>query len=467
MQEVGQPGPTPTKRWLPLTTPPMNPSSAAIQSSQSNGVSRCLPIHTTVTQPSAPDANLSVCSGMVWTPPATPDKADTERKRSSISIDSEKLVSQPTEELKNMLSIGVGLGANPREMVMHMVENGMDVGPLAQVPETARPYKKSYQVQGELGHGAWSIVYSASQVSAGPSTPLPPSPPSSPGRSRVGSRTDLLAVKALARRDGRKVLEREARILTYLHSHGKARNYLVPFHGFDDARCSIILDAIPLLLQNHVKNAGKTPVSTRTMFDPIIGAPQWADLATCLISGLAFLQSKHCVHGDIKPANILLRSGGTEGKLTPLYCDFSSSHVRSTDAPATPIEEVNAVTTDYTSPELLESFYHRNGERAVATFASDIFALGVTLIFAATGESPYAGAQIELQKVGMAREGLPLEFVRNGAQAARVMKRKAVDVALMGAVEADVGKRVEVKKWESLVRDVAARWRDGGWVNGG
>ena len=430
-------------------------------------------------EPTIPNPDRSLPHSIVLTPPASPDQADIERKRSCISIGSKELISVPTEELKNMLSVAVGLGANPKQLtVMHVVEKGMDLGPLAHVPETARPYRKDYLLQGTLGHGVWSTVYNASEVSATPSTVLPPSPPTTPARSRSGSsKEEVLAVKTLARRDGRKVLEKEARILTYLHYDAKAGNFLVPFHGFDHTRCSIILGAVPLSLQDHVKNmAGKAPVrtttTTSTMFDPVIGALQWADLATSLINGLSFLQSKKCVHGDIKPANILLRPD-SEGnnRMTPLYCDFSSSHVlsrsSSSSTDATQIEEVSAVTTDYAAPELLESFHHRNRNRAVATFTSDIFALAVTLIVAATGESPYAGAQMELQKVSMAREGAPLGFARGGAQAARVMSHKAVDMALSGALEKDPGKRVDVEEWKSRVRDVVERWREGGWLNGG
>ncbi|KAL9099206.1 MAG: hypothetical protein Q9163_005261 [Psora crenata] len=457
--------PVPTKHWLPLTAAPADTRPGAICTSLADGLPGSLPIH-----PGAPNANVSMHpDAAALTPPATPDKAEMERKRSSLSIDSANLVSAPTEELKSMLLVGVGLGADPKEMVMRMVENGMDVGPLAQVPEMARPYKRNYQLQAELGHGAWSTVYSASEVLAAPWAALPPSPPSTPGRSPGGSTKDLLAVKAPTRRDGRKVLEKEARILTYIHSHAESRNYLVPFLGFDETRSSIIFEAVPLTLQTHVKNAGKALTSTSTMFNPIIGAPQWADLAICLISGLAFLQGKGCVHGDIKPANILLRPD-TQGKMAPLFCDFSSSHVLSLTSNtihSTQVEEISAVTTDYTSPELLESLHRRRGSRAVATYACDVFALAVTLIFAAAGESPYAGAQMEVQKLAMAREGVPLEFARSGAQCSRVMRRKAVDMALKGAVEKDVEKRVVVKDWERLVRDVAGRWKDAGWVNGG
>ncbi|KAK4690776.1 hypothetical protein P7C71_g6089, partial [Lecanoromycetidae sp. Uapishka_2] len=173
------------------------------------------------------------------------------------------------------------------------------------------------------------------------------------------------------------------------------------------------MDAIPLTLENHAKSAKKQPFSTKTMSDPIIGAAEWTTLAESLITGLAFLHSKGCVHGDIKPANILLQTNQA-GKLTPLYCDFSSSHTLSPTTPIDQIDQVSAITADYTSPELLASLNPRNKSRAVATYASDIFALAVTLLFAAIGESPYAAARMEMQKLEMARMGEPLEFARGG-----------------------------------------------------
>ena len=106
------------------------------------------------------------------------------------------------------------------------------------------------------------------------------------------------------------------------------------------------------------------------------------------------------------------------------------------------------MTPDFTSPELLASFYHRNGSRAVATFASDIFALGVTLLVAATGESPYVSARMEIQKLAMAKEGRPMEFARAGDQASRVMKGRMVVKSLTRALEKDPMRRVSALEWK-------------------
>lgn len=79
--------------------------------------------------------------------------------------------------------------------------------------------------------------------------------------------------------------------------------------------------------------------------------------------------------------------------------------------------------------------------------ASDVFALGVTLMVAATGEWPYAGARGEMQRLAMARVGRPLEFARGGEQGTRIMKGKLVVRVLEGSLEEDEGRRVRAEEW--------------------
>lgn len=390
------------------------------------------------------------------TPPSTPPKPEI--NRASLSADG-ILNIQPSDE---------SLGVNPSEMLKIKASPAPQQEALD--PEAApKPYTAGYQLHGELGRGAWSTVYRA-VGSAEPSKPLrnlPPTPPTSPTTGASASSEKVFAVKKPSSRQAHKILEKEAKILTYINSHANAPAYLVPFHGFDSAQHSIILDIIPLSLESHAKAANRRPFSTKTMFDPVVGAKEWAGLAEGLIGGLAFLHRIGCVHGDIKPANVLLRPENG-GELTPLYCDFSSSHIiRGATGEEQEVEEVSAVTTEYLSPELLEALSPRSTDRAVATYASDVFALAVTLLFAAIGDSPYAGARIASQKLGMAKEGLPVEFARRGEQASRVMKGRAVGKALEGALAKEVRKRVAVAAWRDEVRGVAKCWEEGGWARGG
>ncbi|KAL9019914.1 MAG: hypothetical protein Q9185_002856 [Variospora sp. 1 TL-2023] len=329
---------------------------------------------------------------------------------------------------------------------------------------TPRPYTKGFQRQGsatvgydELGRGAWSTVYCAVEGFKAQSSPLltpPTSPTSSPSKP---VRDRLLAVKTAARRDGQEILYQEARVLTYLHSCSGASRFLVPFHGYDQASKSLVMDAVPLDLDTHATTCLKTArlnLSTHTMFDPVCGTSVWQSLATQLINGLAFLHEASCIHGDIKPANVLLRPNGADPAegYTPLYCDFSSSCILGSpnEEGSGQNQQLTAVTPDFASPELLSSLSNIN---AVATMASDTYALAVTLIVAATGSSPYAGARMELQKLSMAREGRVLDFARYGEQGTRIMKGKLVDRCLRHALEKDVTRRSTV---EELRRNVEA-----------
>ena len=401
-------------------------------------------------------AKLSVVNAFQpLTPPSTPSRS--EHKRTSASADG----------IEAIVSTDVNVGTKPSETPEFKVNHTSKEESLGS--NTApKPYTAKYQVYDELGHGAWSIVYRAVEnVEPLKSlTNMPPTPPTSPTTGATASSDKVLAVKKSSSRQAHKVLEKEAKILTYIHSHANASTYLVPFHGFDSTQHSIILDAVFLSLEAYAKAATRRPLSTKTMFDPVIGAEEWAGLAEGLIDGLAFLHGVGCVHGDIKPANLLLRPG-RNGELTPLYCDFSSSHIISRTGEDKEVEEVSAVTTEYLSPELLDALSPRNTDRAVATYASDVFALGVTLLFAAIGDSPYAGARIASQKLGMAKEGLPIEFARRGGQASRVMKGRAVEKALKSALAKEAEKRIAVAEWKDEIREVEKRWKEGGWARGG
>ncbi|MCJ1480838.1 hypothetical protein MMC06_000993 [Schaereria dolodes] len=331
-----------------------------------------------------------------------------------------------------------------------------------------KPYASKYQFPGsnssrreEYGRGVWSVVYSAVEIGKTVSSTELLTPPTSPvGALSAGHPTCVVAIKAPIRRDANKVLEQEARVLTYLHQVPAAANYVVGFHGYEALCHTLVLDALPFSLDREIRAAEKharNNLSTKNMFDPVLGIAQWSELARGLINGLAFLHRRNCVHGDIKPANVLLQHTA-RAAFRPLYCDFSSSHVLAARTARDSVEEVSAVTTDFTAPELLRSFYRRNGEqRAIATFASDVFAVGVTLLVAATGESPYARARIELQKLGMATEGKPLEFARGGDQASRAMKGKIADRVVSRALGPDASERISAQEWSLEMVEMLAR----------
>ena len=376
------------------------------------------------------------------TPPATPIRPRC--KRSSVSAGSITLGSVKEED------------PSSRDHGLAEVKKGIAHKELTWEETIPRPYTKTYKFedtssssQAEYGRGVWSVVYRALEVSSSPSSDLP-TPPTSPINGPPARDTlAVLAVKAPSRRDAYKILHHEACILTYLHSFPTSCTYLVPFHGYDISTHSIILDPIPLNLDFHAKTAAasaRTNFSTRTVFDPVIGLPEWSMLATHLISGLSFLHAHDCIHGDIKPANILLRR--TSGFYEPLYCDFSSSLHTHDPAPT----EITALTPDYSAPELLSSLT-TPGIPTLPTSTADVLALGVTLLFAAIGESPYAGARMEIMRLSMAKEGRPLDFARGGDQGARVRKGGSVERCLIGAFRKE-GERWGVEDWVEEVKKV-------------
>ncbi|KAL9034412.1 MAG: hypothetical protein Q9214_007054, partial [Letrouitia sp. 1 TL-2023] len=426
------------------------PLQSLLSNSTINSVEKKKVLHL----PSTPTTEKS-CP-VLMTPPITPPKPDIQRAPASSDV-----VSLVRLSLKDE---GLGKGiVGPSKKSLTWEET---------LPQ---PSRKQYWILGssssgheEFGRGVWSIVFRAIETQdLNSSQPL--TPPTSPlnGSSRP-STSELLAIKKPARRDAYKILRHEARILTYLHSFDQAAAYLVPFHGYDASRSSLVFGAVPLNLDTHSATAAKSAranFSTKTMFDPVTGVQTWQSLAQQLIAGLAFLHSKGCIHGDIKPANILLRPGektGSSQSFIPLYCDFSSATIEydrlsQNAGQQQQQQQITALTPDFTSPELFSSLIGSTSN-AVATPASDVYALGVTLLVAATGESPYAGVRLEMQKLSMAREGKVLEFARQGSQGTRIMRGRGVERCLKGALEKRVEERWEIKKWTEEVEQVVGSW---------
>ena len=407
---------------------------------------------------SPPVTHATMKTGQALTPPLTP-RIPLRRRASSADV-------------LPLSSIGLDEAAHRK---FHIMEDSEDYEEADTVggrefswEETRpRPPTRKYQLIGSsssgyeaYGRGVWSVVYRAVKVSdpeiLSTSLLTPPTSPISHSAPTTHV-NNILAIKVPSRRDAHKILDSEARILTYLHAYPQASNYLVPFHGYDEPAHRILMDPVPLSLDSHVKAAAKTAranFSTATMFDPVIGTSQWGHLATSLIAGLEFLHSRSCIHSDIKPANILLRPSSdpyTPGTYTPLYVDFSSSAIASS---GTSPEQVSALTPDYASPELLTAL--KSGT-AFTTPASDVFALAVTLLAAVIGESPYAAARMEVTKLGMCREGKPLDFARGGDQGSRVLQNSEASKVLEGAVR-DPETRWSVKEWKEEARQVLKDW---------
>lgn len=101
-------------------------------------------------------------------------------------------------------------------------------------------------------------------------------------------------------------------------------------------------------------------------------------LADQLLDALAAAHRHGIVHRDIKPANVLFDGDGN-----PVLADFGLSSSREVTAGLTATEMVVG-TPGFMAPE------QARGEPATA--ASDVFSLGATLAFAATGRGPFGEA---------------------------------------------------------------------------
>ena len=102
---------------------------------------------------------------------------------------------------------------------------------------------------------------------------------------------------------------------------------------------------------------------------------QVALLADTLLDALAAAHRQGIVHRDIKPSNVLFDDAGRA-----YLADFGMATIRDATSGLTATGAVVG-TPDYMAPE------QARGEQS--TPASDVFSLGGTLLFAATGEPPY------------------------------------------------------------------------------
>lgn len=312
----------------------------------------------------------------------------------------------------------------------------------------------------EFGRGAWSTVYMATTRES-PETPLP-TPPASPA---TGSR--VLAIKSPYRGDAHAILRAEALALTRITLTPGCESYAVPFHGYIPSSNSIVMSAVPQLLSTHIEDKAalvRKSLSTKTMFDPVIGMAQWQHLAKKLITGLSWLHNEaRIVHGDIKPYNILLRpyttSTDDSGKFPfePLLADFSSAHDLA--SPSTTRDNkgasLAAMTPPFTAPELLV-LSSLSSTDAAPTTASDVFSLAITLLAVATGDLLLYPGSNKMQRLAMARDGhRVLEFVRSSGNASRVPRNGVVEQVIRPAIVKDPVQRIPADAWLQVVESLA------------
>lgn len=114
-------------------------------------------------------------------------------------------------------------------------------------------------------------------------------------------------------------------------------------------------------LKSHVMDKGPIPEAS------------WDALAKGLLDGIAAIHAAGVIHRDIKPANIILSESG------PKIIDFGIAQV----ADATSVTSTGAIagTPAWFSPEQIEG--------SEISTATDLFSAGSTLVYAATGKTPW------------------------------------------------------------------------------
>lgn len=200
-----------------------------------------------------------------------------------------------------------------------------------------------YAPLGLLGSGGMGRVYLARRADDGPG---------------------LAAVKVIRPEyadgpDFRRRFEREAAV------HGRVRTPRAPHllgTGFDDTLLWMATEYLPgLTLVDAVRECG-LPTT----------AGVWRLVAE-LGEALSALAAAGVVHRDLKPSNVILSPRGTH------VIDFGISHAVDSSAITTTGNRVG--TPAYMAPE-----YLREGR---CDAASDVFSLGCTLVYAATGHAPF------------------------------------------------------------------------------
>ncbi|ACU72307.1 serine/threonine protein kinase [Catenulispora acidiphila DSM 44928] len=161
-------------------------------------------------------------------------------------------------------------------------------------------------------------------------------------------------------------VDEETRILTRL-----AHPHLLPV--YDSGRDA---DAHRFIVMPLVRGTTLAKLLAEGPIDP----REVKRIGAALAGALAHIHARGIVHRDIKPSNVLLAEDGT-----PYLADFGFAHA--VDGPALTATDCIVGTAGYLAPEQAEGF--------AVTPAVDIYALGLVLLEALTGEREYQGTPLE------------------------------------------------------------------------
>ncbi|MCU4184233.1 serine/threonine protein kinase [Acidiferrimicrobium sp. IK] len=221
-----------------------------------------------------------------------------------------------------------------------------------------------YEVVGLLGRGAMAVVELAVTQDG----------------TRVARKRLPLGGSALEMETARRRLRREAEILAALHHPS-----IVPVLDVEDDGTDvvIVMPALAGSLADRVALGGPLPPA------------QVVAAGRALLEGLAAAHRAGVTHRDVKPGNVLFDDAGR-----PALADFGVAVSRDLTAGLTVAGTVVG-TPHWMAPE------QARGESAGP--ASDVFSLGATLLFAATGQTPWGAGPPDAVLARAARgEHIPL-----------------------------------------------------------
>ncbi|KAK5127241.1 hypothetical protein LTR85_008603 [Meristemomyces frigidus] len=297
-----------------------------------------------------------------------------------------------------------------------------------------------------LGKGLWSVVLLADAKYPAREQALP-TPPTSPQTAKQCAPSSVFAVKTPAREDAKDILRQEAKVLTHLMRRSGATQYIVAFHGLDLRNCALIFEAV---IGGSLENLNSRLKQMTEVARHMELVSLFPGLADDLVSGLEFLHAANVVHADIKPANFVLDISEHYSLPRPVvrarYIDFSASFRRESDDSTAHA----GGTWDYMAPEQMRL----QKDLSTPTFPSDIWSLGITLLYLLVGGSPYTAACGD--NVFMLREAIksgdPLGFARMSPKAQKRMAaaQDFVDCCRLG-LHKDRERRPTASAWKAWI----------------
>ena len=168
-----------------------------------------------------------------------------------------------------------------------------------------------------------------------------------------------------------------------------------------------------------------------------LGEDEIRSLVFPVVDAVAYLHARRLTHLDIKPANIMLGADG-DGNVRPVLIDFGLSKHYNADGSATSTVNTMACSDGYAPAE------QYSGIRTFSPTA-DVYALGATILAAATGRTPTAANDWPAGEPEATIAGLGLGVTMRTAIAKAMAMRKFDRYPDAGALLAALGGKEAVK----------------------